>query len=152
MEENQNDKEPKLSRGLKIFILAGTVFMIGFGIVYYATHNGDSEYFRTQIEPDSNFADKELVVKQDTARKDTAEVDSVNKEEEEQAKKVFNSIRGNVRHKTKPIDETEESETANESEATDANAASTTTTEPENSSSTSSSTKSEPAPKVEKIE
>lgn len=150
--ENRNDKGPKLSRGLKIFIIAGTVFLIGFSVVYYATHNGSSEYYRTQIEPDSNLADKELVVKQDTIRRDTAAADSANKEEEEQAKKVFNSIRGNVRHRTN-TDDIENTTTSEDAvQTTDGNSESATPTENEKSTPAASSSKTEAAPKVEKVE
>lgn len=101
---NSNHNEPRLSRGLKIFIIVGTVVMVGFGAIYFATHTGSSEFTLTKIDPDSTLADKELIVKQDTTRRDTAAADSANKEEEEQAAKVFNSIRGNNIHK---VDSTE---------------------------------------------
>ena len=149
---NQNNNEPKLSRGLKIFIIAGTVFLIGFSIVYYVTHNDSSEYYRTQIEPDSTLADKELVVKQDTIRRDTASADSANKEEEEQAKKVFNSIRGNVRHKTSADNEEEATSTEETQQTTDGNAEVATPAETEKSPATTSGSKTEAAPKVEKVE
>lgn len=99
-----NNNEPRLSRGLKIFIIVGTVVIAGFGAIYFATHTGSSEFTLTKIDPDSTLADKELIVKQDTTRRDTATADSANKEEEEQAAKVFNSIRGNNIHK---VDSTE---------------------------------------------
>ncbi len=150
--ENRNDKGPKLSRGLKIFIIAGTVFLIGFSVVYYATHNGSSEYYRTQIEPDSNLADKELVVKQDTIRRDTAAADSANKEEEEQAKKVFNSIRGNVRHRTNADDDENTASSEDAGQSTDDNSESATPTENEKTTPAASSSKTEAAPKVEKVE
>lgn len=150
--ENGNDKGPKLSRGLKIFIIAGTVFLIGFSVVYYATHNGSSEYYRTQIEPDSDLADKELVVKQDTIRRDTAAADSANKEEEEQAKKVFNSIRGNVRHGTNADDDENTASSEDAGQSTDGNSESATPTENEKTTPAASSSKTEDAPKVEKVE
>lgn len=149
MSENQDNNEPRLSRRLKIFIISGTVFLILFSVVYYATHSGSSEYYRTEIEPDSNLADKELVVKQDTIRRDTAAADSANKEEEEQAAKVFNSIRGNVRHRAAAkVDEDDE---ADNQETTDGSDAATQSDEPK-AETPQATTKSEPAPKVEKVE
>lgn len=150
---NQDNKGPKLSRGLKIFIIAGTVFLVGFSIVFHVTHDGNSEYNRTQIEPDSTLADKELVVKEDTIRRDTATADSANKEEEEQAKKVFNSIRGNVRHRAKS-DNNESSASDDENQSsTDENSETTSPTDVEKTpAASSSSSKSETAPKVEKVE
>lgn len=110
MTDNQNnDTEPRLSRGMKAFIVAGTVILVGFGLYNLVTHEGASGITRTKIDPDSALADKELVVKQDTARRDTASADSANKEEAVQAEKVFNSIRGNNRHK---VDEEEQVENA----------------------------------------
>lgn len=150
MSDNQDKNEPKLSRGLKIFIISGTVFIVLFSVVYYATHSGSSEYYRTEIEPDSNLADKELVVKQDTLRRDTAAADSANKEEEEQAAKVFNSIRGNVRHHaaSKTEDEADENQ-----ETTDGGETSTPSEEPKTDATTSApKSESTSAPKVEKVE
>lgn len=151
MSDNKDNKEPRLSRGLRIFIIAGTVFLVAFSAVYYAAHSGSSEYYRTQIEPDSNLADKELVVKQDTIRKDTVDADSANKEEEEQAKKVFNSIRGNVRHRA-ANEEQATTDEAQEETSTEVSTDNTTPAEPEKPSTTQPSGKSEAAPKVEKIE
>ena len=71
---NNNDKknDPTLSRGLVVFIIIGTIFLVAFGFYYYGQHKNDPEYTQTAIEPDSNLADNQ---------------------EEEQAEKVFNSIR-----------------------------------------------------------
>lgn len=103
MDENQNiNNDPQLSLATKIFIVVGSVLLIGFGIFYLTRHYNDPEYTRTVIEPDSNMADKELIVKQDTIKKDTAATDSADKEEKEQAAKVFNSIRGKHRHQSTP--------------------------------------------------
>lgn len=151
MSDKQDNNEPRLSKGLKIFIIAGTVFLLVFSVGNYIAHSGNSEYYRTQIEPDSNLADKELVVKQDTIRKDTAAADSANKEEEEQAKKVFNSIRGDVRHKKAKVEE-ETTDEEQEQSTTDASSSNTAPAESEKPSTTQPSTKSEAAPKVEKIE
>lgn len=154
MSDKQDNNEPKLSHGMKIFIVVGTVFMVIFFVVYYASHSGSSEYYRTEIEPDSNLADKELVVKQDTLRKDTAAADSANKEEEEQAKKVYNSIRGNVRHKT-ASQEQESSDDEQSAEATDGSTESAPASEGEKPATSQPATKSESSsksPKVEAIE
>lgn len=151
MSDRQENNGPKLSKGLKIFLVVGTVFMILFSVVYYATHSGSSEYFRTQIEPDSNLADKELIVKQDTIRRDTAAADSANKEEVEQAKKVFNSIRGNVRHKT-ATDDNESDEEATESGATEGTTETPVPSEGEKPSTNAPAAKSEQSAKVPKVE
>lgn len=154
MSDNQDNNEPRLSKGLKIFIAVGTVILVLFSVVYYAAHSGSSEYYRTEIEPDSNLADKELVVKQDTIRKDTAAADSANKEEEEQAKKVFNSIRGNVRHKAADEEPTTTDDEQSDESSTGTSEASS-STEGEKPASTPSATKQESsskAPKVENIE
>lgn len=154
MSDNQDKNDPKLSRGLKIFIIVGTVFLLIFSVVNYATHSGSAEYTHTEIEPDSNLADKELVVKQDTIRKDTAAADSANKEEEEQAKKVYNSIRGNVRHRAADVDN-DESDDENQ-EAADGSSGDATPSEDSKSESSPSSPKQEStpkaSPKVENVE
>lgn len=144
MSDNDSNNEPQLNKKLKVFIIVGTVFIVCFGIFYFTTHSGSSEFTRTQIEPDSNLADKELIVKQDTLRRDTAAADSANKEEEEQAEKLFNSIRGNNRHKS------DSTETAQEPESGE-------TEKPVEQSGTEKDKEQQPAatentPKVESLE
>ncbi len=54
-----NDKdEPTIGRGLVIFIIIGTIFLVGFGFFYYFNHKNDPKYTLTSIEPDSNLAEK----------------------------------------------------------------------------------------------
>lgn len=148
-EEQIKDKGPKLSRGMKIFIIVGTILVAGFFIVYFSIHGNDPDYLRTQIEPDSTLADKELVIKQDTAKQDTAAVDSANEEEQKQAAKVYNSIRGNNRHKT--ADDADDNDEADESadESKEQSSDATSTTE---KSQTPSQPKSETSPTVESVE
>lgn len=89
---NDND-EPTIGRGLVIFIVIGTIFLVGFGFFYYFNHMHDPKYTLTSIEPDSNLAEKNAV-KLDTIALDTLNKDSLDKEEAKQAEKVLNSIRG----------------------------------------------------------
>ena len=95
---NNNDKKngPTLSRGLVVFIIIGTIFLVAFGFYYYGQHKNDPEYTQTAIEPDSNLADNDKA-KFDTIARDTTAKDSTDSQEEEQAEKVFNSIRGRDR-------------------------------------------------------
>ncbi len=91
---NNNDKKngPTLSRGLVVFIIIGTIFLVAFGFYYYGQHKNDPEYTQTAIEPDSNLADNDKA-KFDTIAIDITAKDSADNQEEEQAEKVFNSIR-----------------------------------------------------------
>lgn len=89
---NSNDNEPRLGKGLVVFIIIGTIFLVVFGILYYNSHKNDPEYTQTAIEPDSNLIENTVSKAQETP-KDTIPADSANQIEEEQAKKVFNSIR-----------------------------------------------------------
>ena len=57
---NDND-EPTIGRGLVIFIVIGTIFLVGFGFFYYFNHMHDPKYTLTSIEPDSNLAEKNAV-------------------------------------------------------------------------------------------
>ena len=148
MSDNNND--PKLSKGLRIFIVVGTIIIVIFSAFYYTSHSGGSEYTRTEIEPDSNLADKELVVKQDTLRRDTAAADSANKEEEEQAKKVYNSIRGNVRHRAQ--DKNKDEEETVDGNATDESADAGSQTDADKATTAPTSPKQEPSAKSPKIE
>lgn len=84
--------EPRLNIITKIFIVVGLVVLAFCGILYYTMHSNDPDYVRTKIEPDSTLADR-FEVKFDTMPVDTASLQD-NKDEEEQAAKVFNSIRG----------------------------------------------------------
>ena len=76
---NDND-EPTIGRGLVIFIVIGTIFLVGFGFFYYFNHMHDPKYTLTSIEPDSNLAEKNAV-KLDTIALDTLNKDSLDKEE-----------------------------------------------------------------------
>lgn len=89
---NNNDNEPRLGKGLVVFIIIGTIFLVVFGVLYYSGHKNDPEYTQTAIEPDSNLIENTASKAQETP-KDTIPADSANQIEEEQAKKVFNSIR-----------------------------------------------------------
>ena len=51
---------PLLGRGLVIFIVIGTIFLVGFGFFYYFNHMHDPKYTLTSIEPDSNLAERML--------------------------------------------------------------------------------------------
>lgn len=148
-EEQTNNNGYKLSYGMKIFLIVGTILVAGFFIFYLSIHGNDPEFLRTQIDPDSTLADKELVIKQDTATKDTAAVDSANVEEQKQAAKVFNSIRGNHRHKVDADDADNDAETESSDAAAEDGADGNGT--PEKSSSPTSP-KSESAPTVESVE
>lgn len=106
---NEYNDEPTIGRGLVVFIIIGTIFLVAFGFLYYHNHKNDPEYTQTAIEPDSNLADKN-VVKFDTIAKDTTSKDSV--DEAKQAEKVLNSIRGK-RHK-RNSSHSEEQESAEE--------------------------------------
>ena len=96
--DNYNDDDPQLSKGLVVFIVIGTIFLLVFGALYYNNHKNDPEYTQTAIEPDSNLADNHpanfTTEQKDTTAQDTTEA----KEEEAAAQKVFNSIRKQPRH------------------------------------------------------
>lgn len=111
MEDQHIDDEPQLSRGIKILLGVGSAFLLVFGVIYFANHVGDPDYFKTVIDPDSTLADKDIVVF-DTVAIDTLSQDSIDKEQDKQAKEVFNSIR----HR-KPKAQEEETSEENEEEA-----------------------------------
>ena len=90
---NKDKDEPTLGRGMVVFIVLGTIFLVAFGFIYYAQHKNDPEYTQTAIEPDSNLAETNKA-KFDTVAIDTAKTNSTDKLEEKQAEKVYNSIRG----------------------------------------------------------
>ena len=72
-----NDKdEPTIGRALVIFIIIGTVFLVGFGFFYYFNHKNDPKFTLTSIEPDSNLAEKNAV-KLDTLVRDMLSKDSL---------------------------------------------------------------------------
>ena len=134
----KTSEEPKLGKGLMIFIGAGLLFLIVFGLVYCVNHRDDPEYFKTLIDPDSTLADKDLVVF-DTVAIDTAAAKKAEKEEQREAEKIFNSIR----RKSEPKEEAQPAEGSSEgqegSSSTDGQAATPTS-------------EAVPAPKVEAIE
>ena len=72
------DDEPTLGRGMVIFIILGTIFLVAFGFIYYGQHKNDPEYTQTSIEPDSNLAETNKA-KFDTVPVDTTKTDSTDK-------------------------------------------------------------------------
>ncbi len=94
--ENKVDSEPTISRGLVIFIVIGTIFLVAYGIMYYNFHKNDPEYTQTSIEPDSTIADKNIV-KFDTQQPDSLSKDSIDSEETKDAERVLKTIRGGGR-------------------------------------------------------
>lgn len=92
LNNNDTDNGPTLGRGMVAFIILGTIFLVAFGFYYYGQHKNDPEYTQTAIEPDSNLADNNKA-KFDTIVRDTTAKEVTEKQEEEQAEKVFNSIR-----------------------------------------------------------
>ena len=64
------DDEPTLGRGMVIFIILGTIFLVAFGFIYYGQHKNDPEYTQTSIDPDSNLAET------NKAKFDTVPVDT----------------------------------------------------------------------------
>lgn len=138
------EKEPELSKGMKVFIVVGLILLGAFGVIYFVNHQNDPEYTRTPsyLEPDSNLVER-LAAPEDVVTVDTANADSIEKQEKEEAKKVYNSIRRSRRN----VDVSEEEQSgdnANDGEAggSDNNAGTT---------SPSTSTPSVPSPKVEAI-
>lgn len=103
------EEEPRLSRGMKIFIAVGGALLAAFTIYNAVSHFGDPEYTRTPsyLEPDSTLIEK-LAEPTDLVSVDTAAADSIEQLEEE-AKKVYNSIRRPQRN-----EEDEEAEASSE--------------------------------------
>ena len=148
--DNDNDKhkddEPKLSRGLMIFIAAAILFLIAYGTISYMNHKDDPEYFRTAIEPDSNLADKNTV-KFDTLVPDTTKRDSIQRAEKREAERILNSIR------KKPAEESSEKKEESGTENSGNSQESTTSTTTETTApATEPAPISAPKPKVEQIE
>lgn len=88
------DDEPRLGRGMKVFIAFGAVLLAVFGAYYYVVHYNDPDYTRTPgyLEPDSNLVEQ-LAEPVDTVSVDPVVADSIERLEKEEAEKVFNSIR-----------------------------------------------------------
>lgn len=88
------EEEPRLSRGMKVFIAVGGALLAAFTIYNAVSHFGDPEYTRTPsyLEPDSTLIEK-LAEPTDLVSVDTAAADSIEQLEKEEAKKVYNSIR-----------------------------------------------------------
>lgn len=86
--------EPRLGRGMKVFLTVGAVLLAVFGAFYYIGHHNDPEYTRTPgyLEPDSNLVEQ-LAEPVDTVSVDPVVADSIERLEKEEAEKVFNSIR-----------------------------------------------------------
>lgn len=104
-EDLEEIDEPELNIITKIFIVVGLVVLVSCGVLYYTIHHNDPEYVRTQIDPDSTLADQ-FEVKFDTIPVDTSAGKDA-KAEEEQAAKVFSSIRGkqtDVEEKVEEVD------------------------------------------------
>lgn len=110
------DNEPRLGKGLVAFIIIGTIFLVIFGVLYYNGHKHDPEYTQTAIEPDSNLIENTASKLQEEP-KDTTAIDSVNQQEEEQAQKVFNSIRKTTRRHRQVKVESQSDETGNDAES-----------------------------------
>lgn len=88
------EEEPRLSRGMKVFIAVGGALLAAFTIYNAVSHFGDQEYTRTPsyLEPDSTLIEK-LAEPTDLVSVDTAAADSIEQLEKEEDKKVYNSIR-----------------------------------------------------------
>ena len=109
---NNQDEEPTIGKGMVIFIIVGTIFLIAFGAYYYSMHKNDPDITQTAIEPDSNLAEKNTP-KLDTIKVDTISKDSIDKQEKKQAEKILNSVRGRYRsEKNADGDNDEQSETS----------------------------------------
>lgn len=104
------EEEPRLSRGMKVFIAVGGALLAAFTIYNAVSHFGDPEYTRTPsyLEPDSTLIEK-LAEPTDLVSVDTAAADSIEQLEKEEAKKVYNNIRRPQRN-----EEDEESEASSE--------------------------------------
>lgn len=138
--------EPRLGRGMMVFIIAGLIILTVFGTAYYMVHSDDPDYFRTVIEPDSNKMEKN-VPKFDVTAIDTAKRDSIKKAEKLEAEKLFNSIRHKSVENTEAEEEpaaenTDETEQANEGKET----------APATPEPSGTNTPSDPKPKIEPIE
>ena len=109
------EEEPRLSRGMKVFIAVGGALLAAFAIYNAVSHFGDPEYTRTPsyLEPDSTLIEK-LAEPTDLVSVDTAAADSIEQLEKEEAKKVYNSIRRPQRDDEG--ENTEEAETGSEGE------------------------------------
>ena len=118
------EEEPRLSRGMKVFIAVGGALLAAFTIYNAVSHFGDPEYTRTPsyLEPDSTL---------------------IEQLEKEEAKKVYNSIRRPQRNEEDKEAEAS-SETSSEGEASSSDDAA--STAPSSAPSPSVS-----APKVEAI-
>lgn len=138
------EEEPRLSRGMKVFIAVGGALLAAFAIYNAVSHFGDPEYTRTPsyLEPDSTLIEK-LAEPTDLVSVDTAAADSIEQLEKEEAKKVYNSIRRPQRNEEDEEAEAS-SETSSEGEASSSDDAASTT--PSSAPSPSVS-----APKVEAI-
>lgn len=135
------EEEPRLSRGMKVFIAVGGALLAAFTIYNAVSHFGDPEYTRTPsyLEPDSTLIEK-LAEPTDLVSVDTAAADSI-KQLEKEAKKVYNSIRRPQRNEEDKESEAS-SETSSEGEASSSDDAA--STAPSSAPSPSVS-----APKVE---
>lgn len=137
------EEEPRLSRGMKVFIAVGGALLAAFTIYNAVSHFGDPEYTRTPsyLEPDSTLIEK-LAEPTDLVSVDTAAADSIEQLEKE-AKKVYNSIR-RPQHNEEDEEAEASSETSSEAEASSSDDAA--STAPSSAPSPSVS-----APKVEAI-
>lgn len=118
------EEEPRLSRGMKVFIAVGGALLAAFTIYNAVSHFGDPEYTRTPsyLEPDSTLIEK-LAEPTDLVSVDTAAADSIEQLEKE-AKKVYNSIR-RPQHNEEDEEAEASSEASSEGEASSSDDAST---------------------------
>lgn len=138
------EDNPQLGKGMKVFIAVGLILLGLFGVINFVNHQNDPEYTRTPsyLEPDSNLVER-LAAPEDMVTVDTATVDSIEMQEKEEAKKVYNSIRRSYRNiPTSEEEQSREGESVSESGAAD-NAA--------ESNTPSNSAPSATSPKVEAI-
>lgn len=100
---DRDSDEPKLGRGMTIFITAGMVILFALGTMYYITYSENPQHLRTVIEPDTSMAETNGPTF-DRLAEDMVKIDSMRKAERREAEKMLNSIR----HRNQDEDGTEE--------------------------------------------
>lgn len=145
------EEEPRLSRGMKVFIAVGGALLTAFTIYNAVSHFGDPEYTRTPsyLEPDSTLIEK-LAEPTDLISVDTAAADSIEQLEKEEAKKVYNSIRHPQRNEEDEEAEAS-SETSSEGEASSSEGEASSSDDAASTAPSSAPSPSVSAPKVEAI-
>ena len=138
------EDEPKLSHGMKVFIVVGTTLLGFWGAFYLFNHLSDPEYTRTPsyLEPDSTLIEKQEEYA-NAAPVDKTTTESIEEKEKEEAKKVYNSIRRPHHSEVKEA-EKEDEDGSNEEETGSSN-------DDPTSSSSSTPNSSAPSPRVEAI-